>query len=242
MALGWLSPRKRAFGATCREETSTLLRLVRHATAVVEALRATLGAMPAPSASFDRAYYERFYVDPKTRVSDRAQLDKLGDFVCAYLRYLELPLKRVLDLGCGIGHWRSVLERQFPSARYQGVEYSEYLCERYGWERGSAVDYRSRYAFDLVICQGVLPYLDPRPAKQALENLATLCKGALYLEAVTREDWEDGVVDKRRTDKKMQFRPAAFYRRALSPHFVNVGGGLWLSRRARVPTYALERA
>jgi len=198
--------------------------------------------MSAPSDVFDRAYYRRFYEDPKTRVSDAAQVAKLGDFVCSYLEYLELPVRRILDVGCGVGHWRGVLRRHFPSARYQGVEFSAYLCERYGWEQGSVVDYRAKQPFDLVVCQGVLPYLDAKSAKAAMDNLGTLCRGALYLEAVTQEDWDEGVLDKRRTDNGMQLRPARFYRRGLAEHFVPMGGGVWLSRRARVPTYALERA
>jgi len=191
--------------------------------------------------TFDRAYYQRFYEDPKTRVNDRAQVAKLADFVCSYLHYLELPVRRMLDVGCGVGHWQSLLRRQFPSARYQGVEFSAYLCERYGWEQGSVVDYQAKQPFDLVICQGVLPYLGARDAKAALDNLGALCRGALYVEAVTKEDWDDGVLDKRRTDRSMQLRPARFYRRALSAHFTPLGGGLWLSKRARVPVYALER-
>jgi SAM-dependent methyltransferase len=190
---------------------------------------------------FDESYYQRFYLDPKTRVTDRAGIDRLGDFVCSYLRYLALPVSRVLDVGCGIGLWQRVLARHFPTAMYRGVEYSEYLCERYGWERGSVVDYKSRARFDLVVCQGVLPYLDLRACKQAIENLARLCRGALYLEAVTRDDYDGGVVDRRRTDAAMQLRSARWYRRALAPHFDALGGGLWLAKRAKVPVYALER-
>ncbi len=191
---------------------------------------------------FDRAYYERFYLDPKTRVNDRAQVKKLGDFACSYLQYLDVPVRRVLDMGCGVGHWKSVVRKRFPDALYQGVEYSEYLCKRYGWEQGSVLDYRAKTVFDFVICQGVLPYLSARAAKESIDNLGALCRGVLYLEAVTQEDWDEGVVDRRRTDRSMQFRPARFYRKALAPHFVSIGGGLWLSRSARVPTYALERA
>lgn len=192
--------------------------------------------------TFDRAYYQRFYLDPKTRVLDRAQVKKLGNFACSYVSYLDLSVRRVLDMGCGVGHWKAVVRKHFPQAAYQGVEFSSYLCERYGWEQGSVVDYREKTPFDFVICQGVLPYLDARAAKQAIANLGALCRGALYLEAVTQEDWDQGVVDKRRTDRNMQFHPARFYRRALDPHFISLGGGVWLSRAARVPTYALERA
>lgn len=191
---------------------------------------------------FDRAYYRRFYLDPKTRVTDRAAADRLGNFVASYLHYLALPVARTLDLGCGIGLWKAVVARHFPRATYQGVEVSEYLCQRHGWQRGSAVDYRSRTRFDLVICQGVLPYLDTRAAKRAIDNLGALCRGALYLEAITLEDWESGAIDKRRTDSSMVLRSAAWYRRALTPYFHNLGGGVWLAKRARAALYALERA
>jgi SAM-dependent methyltransferase len=191
---------------------------------------------------FDRRYYERFYFDPKTRVTDRAAIDRLGDFVCSYLHYLPLEVERVLDLGCGIGLWRDVVTRQFPQASYAGVEISDYLCETYGWHKGSVVDYRSRTRFDLVICQGVLPYLDAKSAKLAIDNLGALCRGALYLEAVTRDDFDSGIIDTRRTDSSMHLRSASWYRRALRPHFDALGGGVWLSKRAKAGVYALERA
>ena len=43
----------------------------------------------------------------------------------------------MLDVGCGIGLWQGLIARHFPDATYQGVELSAYLCERFGWERGS---------------------------------------------------------------------------------------------------------
>jgi trans-aconitate methyltransferase len=191
---------------------------------------------------FDRRYYERFYLDPKTRVTDQAAIARLGDFVCSFLQYLPIEVSRALDLGCGIGHWRGVLQRHFPEASYRGVELSDYLCEQFGWQRGSVVDYRSKTRFDLVICQGVLPYLDARAAKLAIANLGALCRGALYLEAITSDDYESGVIDQRRTDASMQLRSAAWYRRALAPHFVSVGGGVWVAKRKKLALYALEQA
>jgi SAM-dependent methyltransferase len=190
---------------------------------------------------FDHAYYARFYEDPRTRVSDARQVEKLAGFVCGYLGYLGLRVQRILDLGCGLGLWRGPLARAFPRARYQGVEYSTYLCQRFGWTQGSVVDFGAARPFDLVVCQGVLPYLTSPEATRALANLAKLCRGALYLEAVTREDADSGVLDRERTDAGMQLRPRAFYLRALAPHFVAVGGGLFVARAAEVPLYALER-
>lgn len=195
---------------------------------------------PKPTA-FDHAYYARFYENPRTRVSDARQVDKLAGFVCGYLGYLGMRVQRILDLGCGMGLWRAPLARAFPRARYHGVEYSTYLCQRLGWTHGSVVDFRAAQPFDLVICQGVLPYLSAPDAKRAMTNLARLCRGALYLEAVTREDAESGVLDLQRTDAGMQLRPRSFYLRGLRPAFVAAGGGLFVARKAALPLYALEQ-
>jgi hypothetical protein len=83
--------------------------------------------------------------------------------------------------------------------------------------------------------------LGVRDAKRAIDNIAGLCRGALYLEAVTRDDFTAGIVDEARTDAGMQLRSRAFYLRALAPHFVNVGGGVFVARNANVPLYALEQ-
>lgn len=189
---------------------------------------------------FDEAYYQRFYFDKKTSVVDPGHVERLGTFVCSYLQYLRVPVARVLDVGCGIGLWREVVARHFPLATFQGVEYSQYLCERFGWERGSVVHYRADKPFDLVICQGVLPYLSADDAKAAMANLGKLCQGALYVEAVTREDWELGILDEGLTDARMFRHRAQLYRRGLGDNFAELGGGLWLSERAEVPLFALE--
>lgn len=191
---------------------------------------------------FDAAYYERFYFNQKTRVVDREHTDRLGAFVSSYVRHLRVPVARVLDVGCGIGLWQDQMAKHFPHARYKGVEFSPYLCERFGWERGSVVDFRAVQPFDLVICQGVLPYLNATDLKKALRNLAVLCRGALYLEAVTAEDFAQGVVDETLTDPRQFRHPARLYRDGLAAHFTEMGGGLWLSHEADVPVFALERA
>ena len=189
---------------------------------------------------FDEAYYQRFYYDKKTRVIDPAHTERLGAFVCSYLHYLRVPVARVLDMGCGIGLWRDLVARHLPGAQYQGVEYSAYLCERFGWQRGSVVDYEATEPFDFVICQGVLPYLSAQDLRHALDNLGRLCRGALYLEAVTLEDYERGTIDEKLTDARQFRHRAALYRRGLARHFRDLGGGLWLSHGAQLPLFALE--
>lgn len=190
--------------------------------------------------TFDEAYYQRFYFDKKTSVADPAHLDRLGAFVAAYLQYLRVPVRRVLDMGCGVGLWRGLIARHFPAASYHGVEISDYLCQRYGWERGSVLDYAAGEPFDLVICQGVLPYLSPPDLRRALANLGRLSRGALYLEAVAREDYERGVIDEELTDARQFRHRAGLYRRGLREQLLELGGGLWLSREAEVPLFALE--
>jgi predicted TPR repeat methyltransferase len=192
---------------------------------------------------FDEAYYERFYFNKKTSVVDPEHVQRLGAFVCSYLQYLRVPVRRVLDVGCGIGLWRAPIAQFFPDAVYHGVEFSEYLCGRFGWERGSVVDYKAHdpaEPFDLVICQGVLPYLSAADLKLALHNLGPLSRGALYVEAVAREDYERDIIDDELTDPRLFRHRAELYRRGLREGFTELGGGLWLSRRAEVPLFALE--
>ena len=189
---------------------------------------------------FDEAYYQRFYFDKKTSVIDVEHSKRLGAFVCSYLAYLRVPVARVLDIGCGIGLWREAVEQHFPGVSYHGVEFSEYLCERYQWERGSVVDYRSAEPFDLVICQGVLPYLSASDLKLALDNLGRLSRGGLYVEAVSREDYDRGVIDEDLTDLRLFRHRAELYRRGLQSHFNELGGGVWLSHASEVPMFELE--
>ncbi len=102
------------------------------------------------------------------------------------------------------------------------------------------VDYRSDKPFDLVICQGVLPYLSPTDLQAALRNLARLSRGALYLEAVTREDYDRDTIDEGLTDPRLLRHRAQLYRRGLAEGFKPLGGGLWLSHQAEVPLFELE--
>ena len=196
----------------------------------------------ADAGTFDASYYQRYYFDRKTKVADPQHVERLGAFVCSYLKYLRVPVRRVLDIGCGIGLWRDIAARHFPQAPYHGVEFSEYLCERYGWERGSVVDYQASEPFDLVICQGVLAYLSPPDLKRALRNLGVVCRGALYVEVVTQEDYENDIVDEHLTDPRLFRHRAEVYRRGLARNFKELGGGVWLSRRSDLPLFSLECA
>jgi SAM-dependent methyltransferase len=193
----------------------------------------------ATAERFDQRYYDRYYRNRKTRVQSAREVAKLGRFVCGYLAHLGQPVRSVLDAGCGLGYWRQVIAEHYPRARYTGIEVSEYLCGKLGWTQASVVDYSPKGRFDLVICQGVLQYLDAKSADAALQNLGRLCKGALYLEALTTEDWRDNC-DRRATDGAVHLRSADWYRTRLSRRFRACGGGVYLHRDASAVLYALE--
>jgi SAM-dependent methyltransferase len=190
--------------------------------------------------TFDAAYYDRFYRHPKTRVASQESTLVLARFVAAYLEHIGQTVDHVIDLGCGLGHWREGIRRHFPQASYVGVEYSPYLCETLGWVRGSVVDFKSRRKADLVICQGVLQYLSESACRRAIANLARLSRGAVYVEALTEEDWEENC-EQELTDGDVHLRSGRWYRKELGRYFSNCGGGLFLSENSDGMLFELER-
>ncbi len=194
------------------------------------------GLISAPV--FDEAYYERYYIKRATRVAEPGYFARIARFIDAYCDVLEIDVRSMLDLGCGIGSLKTPLERCFPRASYTGVDISPYVCSKYGWELAAVDDYRGDAA-DLVVCHVVLQYLRPGAAKAAINNLARHCEEVLYFSVLTREDWELNC-DKSRTDADVYLRDASWYRKKLSRHFRNLGGGLYLSRSSEIAVYALE--
>lgn len=192
-----------------------------------------------PRASFDAAYYQRFYGNPGTRVTDRASCRQLANLVFAYVDRMQIPVRRVLDIGAGTGLWRREVRRKYPAAEYVGVDWSDYACARYGWEKGSVVDYRPAARCDLVICQGVLQYLSAKEAEAAIANLPRLTRAVVYLEILTREDWEHNC-DQALTDGRVHLRKIDWYRRRLRKRFLFLGGGVFLLRGTPAVLYELE--
>jgi SAM-dependent methyltransferase len=190
---------------------------------------------------FDETYYRRFYLDPRTRVYDRRQHAKLVAGVVNLVEWFGVTLSSVLDVGAGLGWWGAWLKRHRRSVEVLSTELDPEICRRYGHLRANLVTFRLPRRFDLVVCQGVLPYLDDAEAEIAIDNLAAMCGGVLYLEAITREDLS-AAVDVTRTDLLVHARSGAWYRRRLRPHFQEIGAGLYASREASLPFYALEAA
>src|SRR5271168_2221731 len=149
--------------------------------------------------AFDSAYFRKYYFDATTRVTTAAEMGRRAQLIAAAVRHAGIPVRTILDAGCGVGLLRKPFAEALPRASYRGLEASEYLCARYGWTRGSVVDYAARRPSDLVICYDVLQYLDDRDAARAIANLARLTRGALYVSALTCEDWRANC-DRKRTD------------------------------------------
>jgi 2-polyprenyl-3-methyl-5-hydroxy-6-metoxy-1,4-benzoquinol methylase len=189
---------------------------------------------------FDADFFARYYGDPATRVADAGDAARLAGLIGGVVRYLELPVRRILDAGCGIGLLRAPLKRQFPRARYEGLEVSAFLCGKYGWHQGSLADHSAATPYDLVVCHDVLQYLDDRSAAKALANLARLTRGALYFSVLTQGDWRDAA-DQSRTDRDVHLRPADWYRRRLRRGFRHVAGGVHVARALRPILWELER-
>ena len=126
---------------------------------------------------FDRAYYERFYRNPRTAVTNRAEMNARGRLIAAMADHLGLPVRSILDAGCGVGLLRAPLLRALRGAEYTGLEVSEYLCRRYGWIHSGIQDFTRRTQYDLVICYDVLQYLNAAETRRALANLARVSRG-----------------------------------------------------------------
>jgi len=195
--------------------------------------------LKSSSERFGRDYYRRFYRDGRTSVTSRAEMTARANLIAAYTRHIGCPVASILDAGCGLGLMRDPLLRALPGATYVGLEYSEYLCDRYGWVQGSLATYRPRKPFDLVVCFDVLQYLDDTSAEKAMRNFARLCRGVLFFSALTRRDWRENA-DQSRTDPDVTMRTGAWYRKRLAKNFRPIGAGFWIRRGAPLVTWELE--
>jgi SAM-dependent methyltransferase len=189
--------------------------------------------------AFDEEYFERYYERRSTRVYDAEQIAHLAQGVIGMVRWLGGDLESVLDVGAGAGFWRRYLAEHEPDVAYASVDASRYACERYGHAHRDITAWRSSEKYDLVVCQGVLPYLDDEGARRAIDNIGAMTRGFFYLEAITARD-VDEVCDLDKTDVAVHLRPGSFYARALAPHFVKVGCGLFYARKGPLRFYELE--
>ena len=188
---------------------------------------------------FDSGYYERFYEDDP--VHTRTKVAQLANAVHSFAGWWDIDIRRVLDIGAGPGYWRDWYAENHPGVRYRSTDISEHACAAYGHELRDITSWTPDGAYDLIVCHGVLHYLDNEGAARAIDNLGAAARGLLYLEAPTASDL-DTVVDTDTTDMDVTRRTGTWYRTRLTEHFVQIGAGLWVAHRAGLPLYELERS
>ncbi len=189
---------------------------------------------------FDADYFRKFYLNPATRVVTAAEMANRAAVIAAILRHTQTPVRSILDAGCGIGLLRKPFAKLIPRARYTGLENSDYLCSRFGWTKGSVVDFAPPRPFDLVVCYDVLQYLTDKQAARAIVNLTGLSRAAIYVSALTVEDWRENC-DRSLTDRAVHLRPGLWYRRRLQRAFRYVGFGVWLRKDVTAILWDLEK-
>jgi len=193
-----------------------------------------------PERVFGPAYFRKFYLSMATRVVTREEMGRRARLIAAVLAQVDIPVRSILDAGCGIGLLRKPFKDALPRARYQGLEVSDYLCRRYGWTQGSVSHYAPREPSDLAVCYDVLQYLDDREASRAIANLKRLTRAGLYISALTREDWRQNC-DRSLTDGAVHLRSGDWYRRRLIRHFRYLGFGVWLRKDVTAILWEMER-
>lgn len=197
--------------------------------------------------NYDRAYFDRWYRDPKLRVATAAALARKVHLVVSVAEaLLQRRIRSVLDVGCGEGTWRAPLKKMRPAIRYVGVDSSEYVIARFGKRRGiragtfgglGEIERALRGPFDVIVCCDVLQYVPPRELKSGLRSAAKLLGGVAYLEAYTSGDSIEG--DRR----GWQQRTAAEYRRAFDrARLTSVGMHCWVGEELSPTAAELERA
>lgn len=192
-------------------------------------------------ARFDAAYYEKHYDSPQTRVHDDAKIAALARGILGFAQWWGLDVKTILDVGAGTGRMRKTFEKLAPRAKYVGTDHSEYACEKYGHDKLDITSERIPMRFDLVLCHSVLPYLDDRGCARAIDNLAAMSSGLLFIEAITKSDIRVSC-DPDATDLEIHARPASFYESRLKRGFIKVGAGFYASKQSGLVFYELERA
>jgi SAM-dependent methyltransferase len=145
---------------------------------------------------YDRAYFDRWYRNPRHAVNLRPELErKVALAVAAAEYYLGRRIANVLDVGCGEGAWRAPLRRLRPRVEYLGVDSSEYAIGRYGRSRnlrlarfGDLEHQRFDHAFDLIVCADALHYVRAAELRRGLRGIAEMLDGVAFLELFTAAD------------------------------------------------------
>jgi SAM-dependent methyltransferase len=164
---------------------------------------------------YDRAYFRRWYHDPRTRISSVRVLERKVHLAVSAAEYLlGRRIRSVLDVGCGEATWYDVLKEMRRPLAYTGVDSSAYVVRARRADRrvrlgsfGELRTLRLARGFDLIVCADVLQYVPTRELARGLREMGRLLGGVAYIEAFTRDDDMEGDMD------GWHFRSAAEYRR-----------------------------
>ena len=172
--------------------------------------------------AYDKAYFDKWYRSRQHRVRTPAQIRRIVAFTLGAAEYvLDRPVRTVLDVGAGEGHWQPILKALRPALTYVGVEPSTYAVTRFGKRRGLMLGSVERLhelqlhekhpeGFDLVVCCGVLNYVPTRVLASALEQLQVHTGGLAWLELFTKYDEIEGDI------AMLKPRPPEWYRQRFS--------------------------
>ena len=201
-------------------------------------------AAPRTEKAYDRAYFDRWYRDPRRSVGTAVELARQAAVVVAAAEVvLARPVRTVLDVGCGEAPWAAALRRIRPSVRYLGIDPSPYAVARYGRSRrivlgsfGSLGSLNLPEPYDVVVCADVLHYVPDPELRRGLPEMARLCGGIAYLEVRTADEAFTG-------DRKGWIsRKAARYRSLFGrAGLVSCGLHLWMGPEAAAGASPLER-
>ena len=181
--------------------------------------------------TYDKAYFERWYHNRRTRVNSTAEVRRKVTLAVTTAEYfLRRTIRTVLDIGCGEGAWREHLRALRPRVTYNGLDSSDYVVQRFGASRNirkasfGELPSLALLPYDLVICADVLHYVPNAELRPGIAEIARLCEGLAYIEVLTSEDDVVGDLD------AFQFRPAAWYRKAFGRvGMKQVGPYCWLA-------------
>lgn len=142
---------------------------------------------------FNKAYFNRLFVNPRTRVTTTAKVRTHFQAVMSVLDAYDVKVKSVLDLGCGLAPLRSDV-KEFYDAKYTGIDISpdskadviKDVCSMKEKDRHLK-------GKDLIISQGVVHYFDDQEYDSDARRHIALCqkaKKAVLLMTLTHEDFK----------------------------------------------------
>jgi SAM-dependent methyltransferase len=145
------------------------------------------------SDQYDRAYFDKWYRDPRHRVGSGEDTRRKAALALAITEYyLGRKVRSVLDVGCGEGQWQPVLKAMRPRIQYTGIDPSAYAIRRFGKRRNLLLGSLGHLPalpthFDLLLCSNSLYYVPDDELLIGLEILIPRLRGLAFLEAYSPE-------------------------------------------------------